>query len=182
NRRPAQEGFVAAWEPFIDSVVICALTALAVIVTGTYETGATDGVALTTSAFATVNAVFPYLLTLCVVLFAFSTILSYSYYGKKAMGYVFGDSGLAERIYDVVWLIAIVVGSAISLDTVVRFSDAMFFLLTVPNLLGIYLLAGVLKKEILGHREDVRTGQLPVVAREDRSTIMGKRMPTATGG
>lgn len=181
NTRPAQEGFVATWEPFVDSVVICTLTALAIIVTGSYETGATDGVALTTQSFATVNAVFPYLLTVCVVLFAFSTILSYSYYGKKAMGYIFGDSALAERIYDVVWLIGIVVGAAISLDTVIRFSDAMFFLLTVPNLLGIYLLAGVLKKEILGHREDVRTGQLPVVAREDRSTIMGKKMPAASG-
>lgn len=132
------------------------------------------------SSMGTVNAAFPYLLTVCVVLFAFSTILSYSYYGKKAMGYIFGDSALAERIYDVVWLIAIVVGAAISLDTVIRFSDAMFFLLTVPNLLGIYLLAGVLKQEILGHREDVRTGQLPIVAREDRSTIMGKKMPATS--
>ena len=100
NRRPAQEGFVAAWEPFIDSVVICTMTALAITVTGQYQNSSSDGVGLTTAAFATVHSAFPYLLTICVVLFAFSTILSYSYYGKKAAGYVFGQSKTAERIYD----------------------------------------------------------------------------------
>lgn len=180
NRRPAQEGFVAAWEPFIDSVVICTMTALAITVTGQYQNSSSDGVGLTTAAFATVHSAFPYLLTICVVLFAFSTILSYSYYGKKAAGYVFGQSKTAERIYDLAWLVMIVVGAAVSLDTVVRFSDAMFFLLTIPNLVGIYLLSGVLKKEILGHREDIRTGQLSVVPRTDRSTMMGNRMAGST--
>ena len=66
-----------------------------------------------------------------------------------------------------------------SLDTVVRFSDAMFFLLTVPNLVGLYLLSGVLRKEVFGHREDVRTGQLAVIPRADRSTIMGNKMPAS---
>ena len=70
----------------------------------------------------------------------------------------------------------IVVGAAVSLDTVVRFSDAMFCLLTIPNLVGIYLLSAVLRKEILGHREDIRTGQLSLVPRADRSTMMGSRM------
>lgn len=179
NRRPAQEGFVASWEPFIDSVIICTMTALAIIVTGQYTGSSADGVQMTDGAFATVNSFFPVLLTLCVVLFAFSTILSYSYYGKKATGYLFGDSWLAERCYDILWLVMIIVGAAVSLNTVVRFSDAMFFLLTVPNLIGIYLLAGVLRREIFGHREDVRTGALPVVPRQDRSTIMGNRMPGA---
>ncbi|CAL8900294.1 alanine/glycine:cation symporter family protein [Kocuria varians] len=179
NRRPAQEGFVAAWEPFIDSVVICTMTALAITVTGQYQNNSTDGVGITTAAFATVHSFFPYLLTVCVVLFAFSTILSFSYYGKKATGYLFGDNKIAERLYDVVWLAMIVVGAAVSLNTVVRFSDAMFFLLTVPNLVGLYLLSGVLRKEVLGHREDVRTGQLAVVPRADRSTIMGNKMPVS---
>lgn len=177
NRRPAQEGFVAAWEPFIDSVVICTMTALAITVTGQYQSSSADGVALTTAAFATVNAFFPYVLTVCVVLFAFSTILSYSYYGKKAAGYLFGQSRAAELAYNFAWLIMIVVGAAVSLDTVVRFSDAMLFLLTVPNLLGIFLLRRTLRKEIFGHRENVRTGELKLVPRADRSTIMGNKMP-----
>lgn len=176
NRRPAQEGFVAAWEPFIDSVVICTLTALAVTVSGAYIGAEESGVAITTAAFATVGAVFPVLLTVCVVLFAFSTLLSYSYYGKKAMGYLFGDNRAAERVYDVVWLVMIVVGAAVSLDTVVRFSDAMFFLMTVPNLIGVYLLAPVIRREVFGHREDLRTGQLQVVPEADRSTMMGNRI------
>lgn len=179
NRRPAQEGFVASWEPFIDSVVICTMTALAITVTGQYTGASNDGVEMTDAAFATVHSFFPVLLTVCVVLFAFSTILSYSYYGKKATGYLFGDSRIAERCYDILWLVMVVVGAAVSLNTVVRFSDAMFFLLTVPNLIGIYLLAGVLRREILGHREDVRTGALPVVPRAERSTIMGNPMPGA---
>jgi len=173
NRRPAQEGFVAAWEPFIDSVVICTMTALAVIVTGQYKNVDNAGVGTTTAAFATVSQVFPYLLSVCVVLFAFSTLLSFSYYGRKAAGYVFGGSRLAERVYDVVWVVMIVIGAALSLDTVIRFSDAMFFLLTLPHFIGIYLLAGVIRREILGHREDLRTGKIPVVPVEHRSTIMG---------
>ncbi|MEX5272163.1 alanine:cation symporter family protein, partial [Kocuria sabuli] len=182
NRRPAQEGFVAAWEPFIDSVVICTMTALAVIVTGQYLNTSGDGVGITTAAFATVNSFFPYLLTVCVVLFAFSTILSYSYYGKKATGYLFGDNKIAERLYDLVWVVMIVVGAAVSLDTVIRFSDAMFFLMTVPNLLGVFLLSKVIRREIFGHREDLRTGQLPLVAHADRSTIMGNRTPAPEAG
>lgn len=175
NRRPAQEGFVAAWEPFIDSVVICTMTALAVIITGQYQNSSADGVALTSAAFESVHSFFSHVLTLCVVLFAFSTILSYSYYGKKATGYLFGDNKIAERVYDILWLVMIVVGAAVSLNTVVRFSDAMFFLLTFPNLLGIYLLSGVLRREIFGHREDLRTGEVNVVPPAQRSTIMGGR-------
>lgn len=148
NRRPAEEGLVAAWEPFLDSVIVCTMTALAIIVTGAYGGSTSDGINLTTDAFATVHSAFPILLTICIILFAFSTILSYSYYGKKAAGYVFKQSRVAERIYDVVYLAMIIVGASVSLDVVVRFSDAMFFLVTVPNLLGIYLLGKKLKQEI----------------------------------
>lgn len=176
NRRPAEEGFVAAWEPFLDSVVVCTMTALAIIVTGSYGGSDVDGINLTTQAFASVHSAFPYLLTVCIALFAFSTILSYSYYGKKAAGYVFGQSRVAERIYDVVYLVMIVVGASVTLDTVVRFSDAMFFLVTVPNLLGIYLLGKVLRREIQGYRHDAACGRIPLVPEEERSTMLGRPM------
>ncbi|MGP5163628.1 alanine/glycine:cation symporter family protein [Arthrobacter rhombi] len=171
TKRPAQEGYVASVEPFIDSVIICTMTALAIIVTGQYAETSADGVGLTSVAFGTVAAFFPYILTLCVLLFAFSTLLSYSYYGKKAAGYVFGNSKRVERIYDGAWIVMIVVGSSVSLDTVVAFSDATFFLLTVPNILGIYLLSGVLRREILGHRADLDAGRIPEVAEHERSTV-----------
>lgn len=175
NRRPAQEGFVAAWEPFIDSVVICTMTALAIIVTGQYKNSDVDGVAMTSAAFATVHELFPILLTLCVVLFGFSTILSFAYYGQQATAYVFGESKTTRTIYNFVWLFMIVAGSAISLDTVIRFSDSVFFLMTVPNLLGIFFLANVLRKEINGHCDDLRDGLLKVVPLAERSTLLGKR-------
>lgn len=176
NKRPAEEGFVAAWEPFIDSVVICTMTALAIIVTGVHTETESDGVALTTDAFATVADAFTVLLTICIVLFGFSTILSFSYYGKKTAGYVFGQSKTAERIYDAAYLVMIVVGASVSLDTVVRFSDAMFFLVTVPNLLGIYFLAKVLRREILEQRSGMRTGSIPLVPLHERSTMLGGKM------
>lgn len=179
NRCPAQEGMVAAWEPFIDSVVVCTMTALAIIVTGQYASSESDGVALTTDAFATVNGLFPWLLTACIALFAFSTVLAFSYYGRKAAGYVFNGSRLAERIYDIAYLLMIVVGSAVTLETVVRFSDALFFLVTVPNLVGIYFLAGVLRREILGHRARVRRGEVTPVPPQERSTMLGRPLMTS---
>ena len=181
NRRPAEEGFVAAWEPFIDSVVICTMTALAIIVTGSYTDTDSDGVGITSDAFSTVGTAFTALLTACVVIFAFSTILAFSYYGKKTAGFLFGQSRVAELIYDIIYVVMIVVGASVSLDTVVRFSDAMFFLVTVPNLLGIYFLAKVLRQEIFDQRHGMRTGAIPVVPAGERSTMLGKRKdPTVT--
>lgn len=175
NMRPAEEGFVAAWEPFIDSVVVCTMTALVIIVTGTYLDAEVDGVAMTTAAFATVSGAFSILLSICIVLFGFSTILSFSYYGRKSAGFLFGESAVVERIYDVFYTLMIVVGASVTLDTVVRFSDAMFFLVTIPNFLGIYFLARVVRREIFNHRLGVRTDQIPVVPPADRSTLLGGR-------
>lgn len=181
NRRPVEEGLVAAWEPFLDSVIVCTMTALAIIVTGTYGGSTSSGINITTDAFATVHSAFPILLTICIILFAFSTILSYSYYGKKAAGYVFKQSRVAERIYDVVYLAMIIVGASVSLDVVVRFSDAMFFLVTVPNLLGIYLLGKKLKREIQGYRDDVAAGRVELVPEAERSTMLGEPMSKKLG-
>ncbi len=173
NRRPAQEGFVAAWEPFIDSVLVCTMTALAIIVTGQYANQSSDGIALTTAAFATVNELFPYLLTVCVLLFAFSTILSFSYYGQLAAGFLFGPSAIVRHGYNLVWLGTIILGSAVSLSTVVRFSDAVFFLMTVPNVLGLFFMANVIRKELNGHCDDLKTGVLQMVPLAERSTLLG---------
>lgn len=169
TRRPAQEGIVASLEPFIDSVVICTMTALAIVVTGLHTSSEADGVALTSEAFATVHAVFPWLLTVIVLLLAFSTVLSYSYYGKKAAGYLFGNSRAVELAYDVLWILMIVVGAAVSLDTVVGFSDSMFFLMTLPNLIGLYLLSGVLRREMTDHTRALARGELEEVPEAERS-------------
>ena len=179
--RPATEGYTAMWEPLVDSVIVCTLTALAIITTGMYkqENDGSDaaGVELTSSAFSTVVDWFPVLLTICVVLFAFSTVLSYSYYGQKAVDFLTGGSAVAQRIFQVVWILAIVVGASISLDSVVMFSDAMFFLMSVPNLLGIYFLAKILRQEILHHKVRADTGTLPEIP-EDLQVGLRDHEPT----
>lgn len=179
--RPATEGYTAMWEPLVDSVIVCTLTALAIITTGMYkqENDGSDaaGVELTSSAFSTVADWFPVLLTICVILFAFSTVLSYSYYGQKAVDFLTGGSAVAQRIFQVVWILAIVVGASISLDSVVMFSDAMFFLMSVPNLLGIYFLAKILRQEILHHKVRADTGTLPEIP-EDLQVGLRDHEPT----
>lgn len=176
NTRPAEEGFVAAWEPFIDTVVICTMTSLAIIVTGVYEQTDAEGVAMTTDAFRTVGDAFSVLLTICIALFAFSTVLAFAYYGRKATGYVFKESRVAQFSYDIVYVLFIIIGASVSLDTVVRYSDAMFFLITVPNLVGIYFLAKVLRDEVAGHRQAVSRGEIQAVPVEERSTMLGGKM------
>ncbi|AKK03711.1 alanine:cation symporter family protein, partial [Corynebacterium epidermidicanis] len=175
NNRPAEEGFVAAWEPFIDSVIVCTLTAFAIIVTGQYQNEGADGIILTTNAFSTVHAAFPVILSVCIVLFGFSTVLSYSFYGRQAAGFLFKGNRFACRMYDVVYLLMIVVGAAVSLETVTRFSDSVFFIVVVPNLLGIYLLSGKLKEEVQGYRRLVDSGECEVVPEHERSTLLGKK-------
>lgn len=184
TRDPATEGYVAMWEPFIDSVVICTLTALAVTVTGVaaggVEEGSTaEGIALTAQAFATVAPWFPVPLTICAVLFGFSTILSYAYYAELASVHLFGEHRGVRIGARIVWVLATALGAAISLSSVIDFADSMFFLMTVPNLLGIYLLARVLRLEILRHKKRVDTGMIAVVPPELRVGMRNDHEPTA---
>lgn len=178
TRRPAQEGFVAMWEPFIDSVVICTMTAITIIITGVYHDDTTDGVAMTSEALNTVAPWFSSLLTLAVVLFAFSTMLSYSFYGKKAVGYLFGNSAVAERVYNGVFLVLLVLGAATNMTAVLGMADAMLFMMAVPNVLGMYFLARVVAREIKGHRERVDAGVIPEVPEEARAGMMVANEPT----
>lgn len=179
TKEPATEGFTAMWEPLIDSVVVCSLTAIAITITGVYEGAGADaeGVALTASAFATVSSWFPYLLLVVVILFGFSTLLAYQYYCELSATYLFGNRRGVRITFRVIWVLAIVIGSAMSLDAVVAFSDSMFFLMAVPNLLGIYFLARVLRLEILRHKRRVDTGALTAVE-GDLAVGMGSHHPT----
>lgn len=166
--KPATEGFVAMWGSFVDSVIVCTMTALAIVVTGVWQTEASDGVALTSDAFATVNGFFPILLTVFVLLFAYSTILAHSYYGKKALGYLFGDSKAAEWVYTILFLGAIVIGAAGTLGSVTAIADSLLFLMTIPNLIGLYFLMPVLRNEIFTFRKGALDGSIEHVPEEDR--------------
>ena len=161
TNEPSTEGHVALLEPFIDTIVICTMTALMIVISGVWEDGAgAEGVALTSSAFETVVPWFPNVLAVAVILFAFSTMISWSYYGMKATGYLFGDNQTAENVYKVVFCIFTVLGSVTALDAVLGFSDAAIFLMSVPNVIGLYILARVLRKELAQYRAKIANGEI----------------------
>ncbi len=156
---PASEGIVALLEPFIDTVVICTMTALVVVITGDYDNaGAMGGVEMTSKSFATVIPWFPYVLTVTVVLFAFSTMISWSYYGLQAWLFLFGKTRLNDILYKVLFCCFIVVGAAASLGAVTDFSDAMIFAMSVPNLIGLFFLLPVVRKEVARYFAYIKGG------------------------
>jgi AGCS family alanine or glycine:cation symporter len=162
TNRPITEGFVALYEPFVDTVVVCTITALVIIITGTWnpEVDPSEGVALTSAAFASAIGWFPWVLTLAVVLFAFSTMISWSYYGLKSWTYLFGESKITDVAYKLLFLVFVILGSTMQLGSVIDFSDAMIFAMAFPNVLGLYLLLPVVKKELNEYWADYKAGRL----------------------
>ena len=149
---PTTEGLVSLLEPFVDTVIICTLTALVIITSGVYITGQEiEGARMTSQAFGTVLPTFPYLLALVATLFAFSTMISWSYYGVKAVTFIFGESKNIETLYKVIFCLFAIVGSSLDLVKVIDLSDAALFLMAIPNLIGVYILAGIVKKESLNY-------------------------------
>jgi len=154
TRYPASEGIVALLEPFVDTVVICTMTALVIIITNfdgqfmDYGVEITQGVEITAIAFDSVIPHFSILLTIAVILFAFSTMISWSYYGMQGWVYLFGKGKLTDLVYKFLFLIFVVIGASISLGAVIDFSDAMIFAMVVPNIIGVLLLTPVVRKEL----------------------------------
>lgn len=178
TKYPASEGTVALLEPFIDTVVVCTMSALVIIffnMNGEFAYGAdpgassvvlsstgqeVSGVNLTAAAFDAVIPGFSYVLTIAVLLFAFSTMLSWSYYGLQAWKYLFGKSNAADLSYKALFLLFIVIGSAASLGAVVDFSDAMIFAMIFPNMIGLIILAPQVKAEMSKYLAAIRSGKL----------------------
>lgn len=163
TRYPASEGVVALLEPFIDTVVICTMTALVIVLFnsdgifqyGDVQNGAVligaervGGVDLTSRAFDSVLPGFRYVLTLAIILFAFSTMISWSYYGLQSWKYLFGRTRKADMSYKIIYCTFIVVGAAATLDAVIKFSDAMILALVFPNMLGLLLLFPRVREEL----------------------------------
>jgi AGCS family alanine or glycine:cation symporter len=152
TRYPASEGFVALLEPFIDTVIVCSATALVIVVTGVWQDGHTD-IAMTSAAFGTVSAWFPFILAVAVCLFAFSTILAVGYYGLQICAYLFGPRPLIRRIYLTLFCLLLPLGTIADVTTVLNIIDSLFFLLSVPNLIGLYILSGVVASELRAFRD-----------------------------
>ncbi|WP_299128878.1 alanine/glycine:cation symporter family protein [uncultured Winogradskyella sp.] len=156
----ASEGMVALLEPFIDTVVVCTMTALVLIITGsltgTGPANDAEAILLTSSAFGSVISWFPYVLTVAVVLFAFSTMISWSYYGFQGWAYLFGRSKKMEYTYKVIFCIFVIIGAAASLGSVIGFSDAMIFAMMVPNMVGLVILAPKVKEELKKYMDAIK--------------------------
>lgn len=161
TRHPITEGFVALWEPFIDTVVICTMTALVIIITDQYTTTAADGVQLTSNAFGSVVSWFPYVLTVVVFLFAYSTIITWGYYGVKATGYLFGESPWVQVTFKLAFLIMVVAGCTMQLNSIVNIADALMFIMAVPNLIGVYLLLPAVKRALHDYQAQLAAGKVP---------------------
>jgi AGCS family alanine or glycine:cation symporter len=160
TREPLTEGFVALWEPFVDTIVICTMTALVIVISGQNTVGGADGVQLTSNAFATVSSWFPYALTVAVLLFAFSTIITWAYYGAKACSFLFRESKVALYGFKVFYLCAAVVGCTMQLGSIVDIADALLFIMAIPNLIGVYMLLPVLKRALASYEARLRSGEL----------------------
>jgi AGCS family alanine or glycine:cation symporter len=155
------EGIVALLEPFIDTVVVCTMTALVLIFTGFADgSSGLTGAELTSAAFASVFPWFRYVLLIAIFLFAFSTMISWSYYGLKAWTYLFGRSKSMVISYKVMFLMFIVVGTSSSLGAVLDFSDMMILGMAFPNILGLIFLTGEVKKDLDNYRARVKSGDI----------------------
>ncbi len=169
TKEPITEGLVALLEPFVDTVVICTMTALVIIFTGFYTNPDNlQGTELTSQAFASVFTWFPYVLVIAIFLFAFSTMISWSYYGLKGFDYLFG--GLSERylgsrkysdtVYRLMFLSFIVVGASSTMGAVVDFSDMMILSMGFPNIIGLLILAPEVKKDLKDYLRRVKSGEI----------------------
>ncbi|MFA6351210.1 MAG: alanine:cation symporter family protein, partial [Bacteroidales bacterium] len=166
-QHPVSEGLVSLLEPFIDTVIICTMTSLVLIFTGLYKNpDSLEGAQLTSAAFATVFSWFPYLLLVVILLFSFSTMVSWSYYGRKCFDYLFGNGFekltgnriWASHTYHLLFLFCTVIGASSSLVTVLDFSDMMLLSLTFPNLIGLIIMSGEIRADLKEYRILKRNG------------------------
>lgn len=167
--KPISEGFVSLLEPFIDTVVICTMTALVLIFTGTYENPlGLEGSQLTSEAYGKIISWFPYVLLVAIFLFAFSTMISWSYYGLNGFNYLFGDifqkvfknKNASKYTYFVIFLMFIVIGSSSSLGSVIDFSDMMILSMAFPNIIGLLILAPEVRQEMNAYFDDLKSGKI----------------------
>jgi len=164
TNEPITEGLVALLEPFIDTVIICTMTALVITIAGMnvgpYDGSGLTGVNLTAASFQETADWFKYPLAIAVVMFAISTMISWSYYGLKAWTYLFGEGKVNEIIYKLMFCVFVVIGASISFGAVIDFSDAAIFAMSIFNIIGLYYLMPVVKRELASYVTRVRSGEI----------------------
>jgi alanine or glycine:cation symporter, AGCS family len=160
---PVTEGVVALLEPFIDTIVICTITALVITTSQIADpnfAGGAEGVAMTSAAFQRHISWFPYPLAVAAVLFALSTMISWSYYGLKGWSYLFGEGPVGHMLYKTLYCFFVFLGPMISLKPILDISDALVFLICIPNILGLYILAPVVKQEMNSYFQRIDSGEI----------------------
>ncbi|MCG9640922.1 alanine:cation symporter family protein [Vibrio sp. Isolate34] len=164
TKEPITEGLVSLLEPFVDTVIICTMTALVITIaglnTGPYDGTGLTGVTLTAASFTETAGFFKYTLALAVIMFAFSTMISWSYYGLKAWTYLFGEGKATELVFKVMFCVFVVIGATIQFGAVIDFSDAAIFAMSIFNILGLYFLMPVVKKELQSFVARVKSGEI----------------------
>ena len=179
TREPITEGFVSLLEPFVDTVVICTMTALVIIITqqllidpdtGRYilteagriatASGATGGVPIASAAFGSAFTWAPFALSVAVILFAFSTIITWGYYGVKAWTYLLGEGQRKELTFKIIFCVFVFIGAVSGLDAVIDFSDAAIFSMALVNVIALYLLMPVVKRELQSYLARLKSGEI----------------------
>ena len=157
---PVQEGIVALLEPFIDTIVVCTITALAILSSGVwFANSGESGVDLTALAFSSaMGGVGTWIVTITVTMFAFSTLISWSYYGEQGVTYIFGEKGI--KSYRVIFVVFVFIGSILKLGVVLNISDAVYGLLAIPNMVACFFLLPVVKKILLDYKKKLKSGEI----------------------
>lgn len=161
---PVRQGIVALMEPFIDTIVICTMTALVIIITGVYNSPETatlvvnrEGAALTAIAFGSAISWFPIILSISVVLFAFSTMIAWSYYGERCWTYLFGEQ--SAMAYRIIFIIFVVLGAITSASNILDFSDLLILAMAFPNFIGLYVLHGKVREALSSYLAKLKAGE-----------------------
>ncbi len=163
---PAREGVVAMLGPFIDTIVICTMTGLVIVITGAYNNpeyadliASDQGAQLTSKAFGSVVSWFPIVLAIASVLFAYSTMISWSYYGERCFTYLFGQG--SSMIYRLIFLVFVFLGSIVTAANILLFSDLMILSMALPNILGLLLMSGKVRKILDKYWAGYKEGEYP---------------------
>ena len=161
-----REGVVALLEPFIDTVVVCTMTALVIVITGASDINneaysalisSRNGAGLTVEAMRSQIQWFPYVLAVAVMLFAYSTMISWSYYGERCWAYLFGDH--SSMVYKIIFVVFVLLGSVMSATNVLDLSDLMILGMAFPNVLGVALLSGKVRRALDDYWQKLKSGE-----------------------
>ena len=159
TEHPVAQGIVGMQGPFIDTILICTITALVIVTTGAYQgADGVEGVTLTSNAFSAGISWFPYVLAFAVFLFAYSTIITWSYYGEKALTFLCGENRIVRNAYKILFCLFVIIGASTDLSSIINFSDAMLLSMAIPNLIGMYLLAPEIKRDLKEYSAKLKGG------------------------